>query len=108
MTNSRISAHELLTALPGYFKADQAEGVNAVIGISLPDSGEWHLHIHDGVCEVTATKPPHPDSTMTLHSTDFVALMEGALNPLLAVMNGKLKIGGNTALLTRMEKWFSL
>lgn len=108
MTQFSHPAHLLLNALPNHFVAAQAEGVHAIIGLSLRDDSEWQIRIHDKVCEVVSEKPEHPDATMTMNADDFVALMHGALNPFSAVMSGKLKVGGNTALLTRLERWFSL
>jgi len=58
---------------------------------------ENEAYAHEGVQET-------PDCTISIDGEHFKKLMTGQLNPMMAVMSGKLKIQGNLGLAMRLNE----
>ena len=98
----------VFAAMPQAFQADAAAGVNVVFGfeISGGDGGQWHAVIKDQQC--TVAKGPHdaPTTTIKMGDQDFLAMINGQLNPMTAYTSGKLKIGGDLMKSQLIQKLF--
>ena len=98
----------VFAAMPQAFQADAAAGVNVVFGfeISGVDGGQWHAVIKDQQC--TVAKGPHdaPTTTIKMGDQDFLAMINGQLNPMTAYTSGKLKIGGDLMKSQLIQKLF--
>lgn len=69
-----------------------------------PDGGTWILHCRE---------PAHvregegaADCTVTVSSSDFMSLALGQMNPQLAFMRGKLKLGGDLTQALKLHRVF--
>lgn len=74
--------------------------IQATSGVGGGPSAVWLLDMKQGrVVELTgdAIDATKADSTFTLNDDNFVALASGKLNPQVAFLSGKLKLGGNLA-----------
>jgi len=101
---------ETFDAMPGRFKADRAQGVNAVVqyDITGEGGGTYHVEITDGGCAVKEGAAASPKLTLTMAAQDWVDMVTGKLNPQMAFMSGKLKHKGDMALLMRLGGMFAL
>jgi putative sterol carrier protein len=90
------------------FQADKAAGVDVVFqfNISGPSGGAWYAVIKDGACEISEGTHDSPTTTIIMADEDFVSLMQGQLNAMVAYTSGKLKIEGDLMKSQLIEKLF--
>ena len=92
------------------FNAEKAEGVDAVFQFDMTgdDGGKYWLKIVNG--EVTGDDGEHESPTMVLtaDTADYKALMTGDLNPMMAFMQGKIKVKGDMGLALKLQAIFDL
>jgi len=90
---------EVLASYPDRFRVNKAEGVDAVVYMKLTGDNardilmtvkDQTLTVEDGTTE---------NATMTLISDaeNWLAVENGELKPMMAMMQGKLKLKGNPA-----------
>ena len=65
--------------------------------------GVYHIDIAGGVADVGAGPSSSPNVTISMAATDFVELATGKLNPVQALMSGKLKLKGDLGLALRLQ-----
>jgi putative sterol carrier protein len=63
--------------------------------LSGTESGSYQLKIEDGKAEYAEGTPFEAKCTLQLSDESFLKLVQGALNPTMAFMTGKLKIQGD-------------
>ncbi len=92
-----ITPAQIFDMMADAFKADEAKGISAVFQYNLsgPDGGDWNIVIKDQKCEIRKGQAENPDTTMKLSGADFVKMITGELNPMMAFTVGKLKIEGD-------------
>lgn len=72
------------------------------------DFGDSHLHIDGtGEANVTTTENKDADCVVSVSVDDFLALTKGQLNPMAAVMSGKVKIKGDMGTAMKLNSLFS-
>ncbi|MFZ7125156.1 MAG: SDR family NAD(P)-dependent oxidoreductase [Desulfobacterales bacterium] len=86
-------------SLPEAFNADAGAGVEAIFQfrISGADGGDWHCIIQDDICRVHRGVHDGPTSTLLMRDDDFLALVDGRLDPIDAFTSGKLIVSGDLA-----------
>lgn len=101
---------ETFDAMPGRFKADRAQGVNAVIqyDITGDGGGTYHVEIADGKCTLREGPAASPKLTLTMAAQDWVDMVSGKLNGQMAFMSGKLKHKGDMGLLMKLPSLFAI
>jgi len=68
----------------------------------------WAL-IEGGACAAgEGDGPTAPDITVRSTPESFVALVNGELNPMIAITTGKIKVQGNMGMALKMIGWFDL
>jgi putative sterol carrier protein len=90
------------------FQPEKAVGVDVVFQfkISGPGGGEWYVVIKDGACESHGGSHSKPTTTVIMSDADFLDLIQGKLNAMLAYTSGKLKIEGDILKSQLIEKVF--
>jgi putative sterol carrier protein len=99
----------VFSAMPGVFNPKAAEGVSVVFlyDISGTGGGEWHCTVENGNCQVSEGSHASPTCTLTMHSEDFLSMMNGMLPAMQAYTSGKLKISGDIMKSQLIEKLFT-
>lgn len=102
---------EIMERMPDAFIAEKAEGVDAIVHFKFTgaEAGEWNAVIQNGECTVVQGLPKsRPTISLTADSADFVRVLTGELDGPRAVMDGKLKVGGDILLAPRLLQLFKV
>jgi len=67
--------------------------------------GTWHLDLN--VPEVKVGAAPKMNVRIRMKASDFIALAEGRLNPMMAFTKGQLKVEGNVAMALKLQALLS-
>ena len=91
--------------LPGRFKPDKAKGIDTVVQIDIkgPRGGSWTATIRDQKMEVEEGTSPSPKLTVEMAETDFLDLVNGKLDGIMAFFTGKLKLKGDVAVALKLR-----
>ena len=105
-----LTAKTVVENMPRAFLPEKATGVNAVIQYHLTGEGggDWVIKIADGTCQVDEGTAEGPNMTLTMDAGDYVKMVTGKLDPTAAFMAGKIKIGGDFSLATRLTSFFKM
>jgi putative sterol carrier protein len=85
------------TVLPTKFNPEKAKGFDAIAQVDLtgPNGGNWIITVKEQKMTTQEGTTPKPDITLKMADSDFVALVNGSLNPVNAFMTGKLGFNGS-------------
>ncbi len=92
------------------FNPEAAKGVNKTIQwiITGEQAGKWAVRIANQHCELIPGGVEQADLTMTIKDTDWLAVADGKLDPLMAFIRRKVKTSGDTMLAMRVSAFFPL
>ena len=68
------------------------------------EEGSWAVDLTEGAGKVVEGSIDKPGVSITMDSSDFVALVEGRLNGQMAFMQGKLKLQGDMSLALKLQQ----
>jgi putative sterol carrier protein len=75
--------------------------------IATPEGPKlWSMRVADGRCEIEPGPLEGATSSLRSSMVDFLGLITGKLNPMTALMTGKVKVTGDLFLLREAERWF--
>jgi putative sterol carrier protein len=100
---------QVFAGMAGAFLPDKAVGQEAVVQyeVSGPDGTHpYWMRIADGTCVFESGTTENPKATLRIGLADFLRLIAGTLNPMQALMTGKLKVQGDLFFLQTMQNWF--
>ena len=80
------------------------DDVRADLHITGNDGGIIGAQVIGGVPSVRKGTIGAPEATISISADDFSALLTGRLNPMMAVMTGRIKVSGNYARLMSFMK----
>jgi len=106
---TRYHMDRIFHYMPLIFRSDKAEDLQATYQFTMEGEGggQWHIRIADGKAEA-ADGPAEPhDSEIKTKPQLWVDLSSGDLNPPIAIMTRKVKLGGNPALAMKLSDLFS-
>jgi putative sterol carrier protein len=89
-----------------------ATAPNAVYQFDLSgdDGGTWCLNLKSGTTSDFVTQGPNEDAgaKISLSAEDWIAMVNGELNPMQAFMSGKIKIDGDMTLAMSLQNVMNL
>jgi putative sterol carrier protein len=87
-------------------KPDVVSKINAVyqFNISGPAGGQWAVDCTKPGGAVTGGSDPAAKCTVSCTDADFLAIVNGKLNPQMAFMSGKLRIQGDMGLAMKLQQ----
>ncbi len=108
MANPPATIPESFQGLQAAFLPDRASTVNKTIQFDFTgaEPGTWRLTIANGTISYAQEAAENPDATVIVDSEDWLKLLRGELNPMSAVLSGKLKIKGEMTLMAQFQTWF--
>ncbi len=90
-------------------QAAQETQVTVQLHLTGEGGGDWFIHIHEGQLEVVpGVAEGTPDLTVTVDTADYLALLNGEMDPLAAYLRGKVKVQGDVKLVYRLQYLFRL
>ncbi len=94
--------------IPAKFQAkpDIVTKINAVyqFNISGPNGGTWSIDCTAPGGKISTGTAPNARCTVAATDADFLAIVNGKLNPQMAFMSGKLKIQGDMGLAMKLQQ----
>jgi len=81
----------------------KAGGLDKSVKFDFGDDGS--IYAHGTEAEVDSAK--EADCTISVDKSDFIALAEGNLDPMMAFMSGKLKVAGDMSVAMGLQNIFS-
>ena len=102
------SIPELLTVYQERFVPEKAEGLDGVVVLDLDGEGggTYSLIIQDQTLAIEDGARPDPTVTVQTTAENWLAINRGDLNPMMAMMQGKLKIKGSIPVATKFQDLF--
>ncbi len=87
-------------------KPDVVAKINSVyqFNISGPGGGQWSVDCTQPGGAVASGPSPGAKCTVSCTDADFLAIVNGKLNPQMAFMSGKLKIQGDMGLAMKLAQ----
>ncbi len=106
--SEKMTARQMIEAMPQVFRPERARGINAVIQFQLSGEGggNWYAVVKDGTCTVTEGVSQAAHATIRMSASDYVDLATGKLGDMKAFLTGRVKTSGDAMLLRRMQTWF--
>ncbi|GAB4529945.1 MAG: hypothetical protein Kow0063_07460 [Anaerolineae bacterium] len=100
---------EIFAQMPEAFLADKAGNLRATFQFNLSgdEGGDWAVTVADGVCTVAEGQAEKPDVTVGMDAGDFVKMISGELQPVVAFMQGKIKLQGNMNMAMKLQELFT-
>lgn len=96
---------DIFAHLPENVDSSKLEGVNAkvVFDLSGDNGGAWTLSIDDGNASVAEGAAADAQATIKMSDSDYVAMTNGELNPMMAFMSGKIKVEGDMSTVMKLQ-----
>lgn len=106
MTEYRLD--DLIQKAVDAFQPQNAAGIDAQIQLHLTgdQGGNWVVTIREQKLSVLEGIEPEPDLTFKAATQDLFAVVNGDLNPMQALMQGKVQFKGDMSLAMRLLEVF--
>lgn len=97
----KMTAKEFIQSLPSRVAPEAVSGKNATFSFDLggDGGGQYTVKVNDGKVEVAEGKPENHDCEVRGNATDFMKVIKGELNPMMALFTGKIKVSNQKALM---------
>ena len=102
-----LDIKEFLFSLPAKIKPEVVEGISTLFHFDISDAGQFTAQIDNGQMTVTEGLSGEPNCKVSTSADSFRKLLSGDLNPMMAMMTGKLKIS-NPGEMLKYAKIFGL
>lgn len=102
-----MTATEFLKDLPSKIKPELLEGLETVFHFILEEEGEYTVTVRNGSITTEQGLSDEPKCVVKTKAETLVSLIKGDLNPMMAVMTGKIKIS-NPGEMIKYAKVFGL
>jgi putative sterol carrier protein len=104
-----MKAADVFNQMVNEFQPDRAGNLRAQFQFRLTgqDGGDWLVAVANKTCTVTQGVADKPDVTISMDATDFVKMVNGELQPVVAFMQGKIKLQGDMNLAMKVQELFA-
>lgn len=104
------SCKEIFELMPARFNKDAAKGLDAVFQFNLSGAGggSWCAIVKDETCAVEEGVHPSPSATISMTAENFLEMIAGKLDGMVAFMSQKLQLLGDMGLAIRMQSIFGI
>jgi putative sterol carrier protein len=103
-----IDVKKFLTDLPTKVNPAAIEGLSSLFHFDIDGAGQYTVALNDGKLDVKeGIHGDNPSCKVTTSTENFAKLLSGDLNPMMAMMTGKLKIS-NPGEMLKYAKTFGI
>lgn len=102
-----MNAKEILSSMSTKVKPEDLAGVDTVFQFDFGTEGQHTLTIKDGAVDLADGLNGEAECVLTSKTEDFGKLISGDLNPMMAVMMGKIKLS-NVGAMMKYAKIFGI
>jgi putative sterol carrier protein len=104
-----MNAADIFNQMVQEFQPDKAGNLNARFQFRLAgdEGGDWVVTVANRECAVTQGTADKPDVTIAMQASDFVKMVVGDLQPIVAFMQGKIKLQGDMNLAMKVQELFA-
>ena len=102
-----IDVKQFLFVLPKKANPDALEGLSTLFHFDVAGSGQFTVKVDGGKLDVSEGLSGEPACKVSTSAESFSKLISGDLNPMMAMMTGKLKIS-NPGEMLKYAKMFGL
>ncbi|MFC1889166.1 SCP2 sterol-binding domain-containing protein [Thermodesulfobacteriota bacterium] len=104
-----VTAREIITTAEERFTPGNAEGLDVTVGYDFAGDGggKWTAVIKDGTCVLEEGLREDCTVTNIASAQDYVDLMLGKLDPMIAIGAGRLRLVGDMDLAMKLPKIFA-
>jgi putative sterol carrier protein len=99
-----MTAKEFIFSLPGKVRKEAVEGLDTVFHFKL-EGEQYTLDLENGELTASEGLEGEPKCVVEASPDDFMKLVNGDLNPLMAIMSGKVKISNQGEMLKYAKKF---
>jgi putative sterol carrier protein len=103
----QIDVKEYLFSLPAKVNPDALTGLESLFHFEIENSGNYTIVLANGKLDISEGLTGDPKCTVKTSAESFGKLISGDLNPMFAMMSGKLKIS-NPGEMLKYAKIFGL
>ena len=100
---------DAIASYPARFNADKAKGMDDRVHMNLTgdNARDVTLYVHDGNLDVIDGAPEtEPTLRLTADADNWLAIENGELNPMMAMMTRKVKMDGSVPFATKFMGLF--
>ena len=92
------------------FVPEKAGDLSMTVGFDLAgdEGGQWHVVVDNGECAVNEGSADSPNAVIKMSDSDYVDMMTGKLNPMMAFMSGKVKVEGDLNSVMKFQSIFGM
>lgn len=110
MTDKVSTVQEIFDNIDKGFDPDKSVGVNAVFQFNLTgdNGGQYWIKVANKQAEVAEGEHGDPTMIITSAADDYIAMVNGEMNPMTAFMMGKIKVKGDMGLALKLQTMFGL
>ncbi|MCU0325233.1 MAG: SCP2 sterol-binding domain-containing protein [Spirosomaceae bacterium] len=94
-----MTAREFLEKIPSRIDPNESKDITTTLHFELSGSGNYTLNVVNGKAEFSEGLTGTPEVALKADADDFVKIASGDMNPMMAVMMGKLKISNPGAMM---------
>jgi len=104
-----MSPADIFAEMTQAFQPEKAGDLQAVFQFNLSgeEGGDWAVTVANRTCTVTEGQAEKPDVTIGMNATDFVKMVNGKLQPVVAFMQGRIKLQGDMDLAMKVQELFA-
>jgi putative sterol carrier protein len=104
------SIKEMIPLMPQFFVPEATAGMNATIQLELTgnDGGLWNMVVANKQLKINEGQAASPNMTVKMSGADYLAMVNGEANPMQMFMQGKVKVGGDMSLITKLQAMFNM
>lgn len=100
---------QLFESMPEHLDTEKAAGADIAVLFDLDgdDGGRWIVRVVNVECTIHRGGEGRHDATIKMTDEDYVAMMQGRLNPMSAFMSGKIKVAGDMSKALKLQSLFN-
>jgi putative sterol carrier protein len=104
-----MNAADIFNQMVNEFQPEKAGSLRATFQFRLTgeEGGDWVVAVANRECTVSQGVTEKPDVTIGMDAGDFVKMVNGQLQPVVAFMQGKIKLQGDMTLAMKVQELFA-